>query len=130
MASRSRPARVAEGMDLPQVDVGVPAVQGAFQVAQQGPAGVVHDPLAVADDESGLGGDDHLVPVAQVLDQPADDPFRVPGSVRRCGVDQRAVGLAERLQQPAGLLGCGVAAPGHGAQAQAGHAEAGGADQA
>ena len=121
----------AEGVDLPKVDVvGAQPVQRALEVAQQRPPGGVDDALAVPDHEARLGGDHHLVPVAEVLDQPADDPLGVTGPVGRRRVDQRAAGLAEHLQQPPRLLGRGVAAPGHRAEPESGDPQAAGPDQA
>ena len=54
-------------------------------------------------------------------EQATDEPFGVTGAVRRSRVDQRAAGLAEHLEQRTGLLGGGVAAPGHGAKPEPGY---------
>jgi hypothetical protein len=108
---------IAPGVDLPQVDVvGAQPLQRPGQITQQGAAGGVDDPLAVADHEAGLGRDHHVLAPGQLADQLADQPLGVAGAVRRGRVDQRAARFAERLQQTTRLLLGGVASPGEGAE--------------
>ncbi len=113
---------VRPGVQLPQVDVvDVQPSQRSLEVAQQGTARGVGDPLAPADAEPGLGRDHQVVAVHHVAEQGPDQSLAVAVAVRRGRVDQRAAGGHERGELLARLVLVGVPPPGHGAQAEPAH---------
>ncbi len=80
--------------------------------------------------DAGLGGDDQVDARDDVGDQLAEDRFRLAVAVGRGGVDERAAGVVEGHQLRRGLVGVGLDAPRHGAEAQVRDLEAAASDSA
>jgi hypothetical protein len=105
---------------LPQVDVvGAEPAQRRVQRAQQVAARAVAAAVTVRS-QAGLGGEHHLVARHEMVEQRADHRLGVAVAVHVGGVDRRAARLQIELELGSGVVGVGVASPGHGAEGESG----------
>lgn len=114
-------------MQLPQVDVvGAQAAQGGVEGGEQGGSGGAAADGAGGAAGGGFGGDDEFVAGDVAGQQVAEDFFG--GAVDVGGVDEGAACVVEGGELVGGGVGVDVESPGHGAQGEAGDAEAAAAE--
>ena len=97
------------------------AAQRTVQRVQQLAAGCVDDGAVRAGADPGLGGDDDLLAGHHVGESCPRSRSDSPAAYDAAGVDQRAAGVAERDELGRRLVGVGLPAPGHRAQAEVGN---------
>ena len=113
-------------MHLPQIEVvGAELAQRAIELVQDGTAGRVGDRTALARSEAALPGDLHLVTDAALGQDCAQHLLAGAVAVHRRGVEERATGLEERVEQLARGVAIDLRAPRHGAERESGDPEAG-----
>jgi hypothetical protein len=97
------------------------AAQGAVQRVQQGAPGRAAAERAVVPPCDGLRGDHQLLARHEVVEQAAQDALALAAGVHVGGVHEGAAEVGEGHELARGLVGVGVLAPGHRAQADPGH---------
>ena len=118
--------RVGPDVHLPEVEVvDAEALQRGVEALEQVAARGVEDPLLAPDAHAGLGRQHHLVARHDRAEQLADQLLRRAVGVRVGRVEEGAAGVAERDQLVARLVLVGVTPPGHGAETQPRHRQAG-----
>ena len=109
--------------------VGAEAPQRLDEVVQECAAGGVDHPAAVPHDEASLGGDHHGLAGEARVEGLADHLLGDPGPVGGRGVDEVSPAVDEVVQEVVGGGPLHIAAPGHGAQTDAGDVEASGPER-
>jgi len=112
-------------MQLPQINVvDVQTLQGRVQGAHQVAPARIQPTLSVGTLHC-LGGEHDVGAAIEFLDEHAEHFLAHALGVTVGGVDQCAADIQERSQLIARLVLIGLAAPGHGAEADASHPEPG-----